>query len=53
LMHSLPKAVPQWADLVLVEDVDRLPFGPGILLRDLMRSHRAAVCKKTARRSVV
>jgi exodeoxyribonuclease V alpha subunit len=28
-------------------------LGPGLLLQNLMRSHRAAVCKKTARRSVV
>ena len=37
LMHSLLKAVPQRAGLVLVGDVDQLPsVGPGMLLQDLI-----------------
>ena len=37
LMHSVLKAVPQRASLILVGDVDQLPsVGPGTVLRDLI-----------------
>src|SRR5262249_25554280 len=39
LMHSLLKAIPQRAGLVLVGDVDQLPsVGPGMFLQDLIDS---------------
>jgi len=41
LMHSLLRAVPAGARLVLVGDADQLPsVGPGNVLRDILRSHR-------------
>ncbi|MBW2261474.1 MAG: ATP-dependent RecD-like DNA helicase [Deltaproteobacteria bacterium] len=41
LMHSLLRAVPPGARLVLVGDADQLPsVGPGNVLRDILRSHR-------------
>ena len=48
LMHSLLKAVPQRAGLVLVGDVDQLPsVGPGMLLQDLIDSGRMPVVRLT------
>src|SRR5437879_9615104 len=39
LMHSLVRAVPNSAGLIMVGDVDQLPsVGPGTLLRDLIAS---------------
>jgi exodeoxyribonuclease V alpha subunit len=41
LMHSLLRAIPAGARLVLVGDADQLPsVGPGNVLRDILRSHR-------------
>jgi exodeoxyribonuclease V alpha subunit len=48
LMHSLLKAVPQRAGLVLVGDVDQLPsVGPGMLLQDLIDSGTVPVVRLT------
>jgi exodeoxyribonuclease V alpha subunit len=48
LMHSLLKAVPPRAGLVLVGDVDQLPsVGPGMLLRDLIDSATVPVVRLT------
>jgi exodeoxyribonuclease V alpha subunit len=48
LMHSLLKAVPQRAALVLVGDVDQLPsVGPGMLLQDLIDSNTVPVVRLT------
>jgi exodeoxyribonuclease V alpha subunit len=48
LMHSLLKAVPQRAGLVLVGDVDQLPsVGPGMLLQDLIDCGMVPVVRLT------
>jgi exodeoxyribonuclease V alpha subunit len=48
LMNQLLKAVPPWACLVLVGDVDQLPsVGPGNVLRDLIDSQAAPVARLT------
>jgi exodeoxyribonuclease V alpha subunit len=48
LMHSLLKAVPQRAGLVLVGDVDQLPsVGPGMLLQDLIDCRMVPVVRLT------
>lgn len=45
LMHSLLKAIPSHARLVLVGDIDQLPsVGPGTVLKDLIQSMRLPVC---------
>jgi exodeoxyribonuclease V alpha subunit len=48
LMHSVLKAVPQRASLILVGDVDQLPsVGPGNVLRDLIDCGRVPVVRLT------
>lgn len=48
LMHSLVRAIPDRARLVLVGDVDQLPsVGPGLVLRDLIESGAAPVARLT------
>jgi len=48
LMHSVLKAVPQRASLILVGDVDQLPsVGPGNVLRDLIDCERVRVLRLT------
>jgi exodeoxyribonuclease V alpha subunit len=48
LMNKLLRAVPPWACLVLVGDVDQLPsVGPGTVLADLIRSGAVAVARLT------
>ena len=48
LMHSLLKAVPEAAGLVLVGDVDQLPsVGPGMVLQDLIESAAVPVVRLT------
>jgi exodeoxyribonuclease V alpha subunit len=48
LMHSLLRALPAQASLVLVGDVDQLPsVGPGMVLRDLIDSGRVPVARLT------
>jgi exodeoxyribonuclease V alpha subunit len=48
MMHSLLKAVPQRAGLVLVGDVDQLPsVGPGMLLQDLIDCRMVPVVRLT------
>ena len=48
LMYSLLKAVPPWACVVLVGDVDQLPsVGPGAVLTDLINSKMIAVARLT------
>jgi exodeoxyribonuclease V alpha subunit len=48
LMHSLLRALPVQASLVLVGDVDQLPsVGPGMVLRDLIDSGRVPVARLT------
>ncbi|MGK7876407.1 MAG: ATP-dependent RecD-like DNA helicase [Xenococcaceae cyanobacterium] len=48
LAHSLLKAVPMDAQLLLVGDVDQLPsVGPGNVLKDLINSRRVPVVRLT------
>jgi len=48
LAHSLLKAIPPDAQVLLVGDVDQLPsVGPGMVLRDLIDSKQAAVVRLT------
>ena len=48
LMHSLLRAVPNSAGLILVGDVDQLPsVGPGTVLRDLIESGVVPVVRLT------
>src|SRR5262249_61130973 len=48
LMHQFLKAVPPWACMVLVGDVDQLPsVGPGTVLADLIASRTLAVVRLT------
>src|SRR5436853_5835545 len=48
LMHSLVRAVPNSAGLILVGDVDQLPsVGPGTVLRDLIASGVVPVLRLT------
>ncbi|GHO48194.1 hypothetical protein KSX_63570 [Ktedonospora formicarum] len=48
LAHSLFKAVPQRAQILLVGDIDQLPsVGPGMVLRDLIHSERIPVVRLT------
>ncbi len=48
LMHSLVRAVPNSAGLILVGDVDQLPsVGPGTVLRDLIKSGVVPVVRLT------
>lgn len=45
LMHSLLKAVPSHARLILVGDTDQLPsVGPGNVLKDLIQSEVVPIC---------
>lgn len=48
LAHSLIKAIPKEAQLLLVGDIDQLPsVGPGNVLQDLMASGRVPVVRLT------
>jgi exodeoxyribonuclease V alpha subunit len=48
LMNQLLRAVPPWACVVLVGDVDQLPsVGPGSVLKDLIDSNTVAVVRLT------
>jgi exodeoxyribonuclease V alpha subunit len=48
LMNQLVRAVPPWACLVLVGDVDQLPsVGPGSVLADIINSRTVAVVRLT------
>src|SRR5260370_4606178 len=48
LAHSLFKAIPPDAQVLLVGDVDQLPsVGPGMVLRDLIESRQVAVVRLT------
>src|SRR5437899_12520331 len=48
LMHSLVRAVPNSAGLILVGDVDQLPsVGPGTVLQDLIESGVVPVVRLT------
>ena len=48
LAHSLVKAIPPDAQVLLVGDVDQLPsVGPGMVLRDLIDSQRVPVVRLT------
>ncbi len=48
LMNQLLRAVPPWACVVLVGDVDQLPsVGPGSVLKDLIESGTVAVVRLT------
>ncbi len=48
LMNQLLRAVPPWACVVLVGDVDQLPsVGPGSVLKDLIESNTVAVVRLT------
>src|SRR5262249_58569735 len=48
LMNQLLRAVPLWACVVLVGDVDQLPsVGPGTVLGDLIASKAVAVVRLT------
>jgi exodeoxyribonuclease V alpha subunit len=48
LMHSLVRALPDRAGLILVGDVDQLPsVGPGTVLQDLIASGAVAVVRLT------
>src|SRR5438445_11539506 len=49
LMHSLLRAVPNSAGLILVGDVEQLPsVGPGTVLQDLIESGVVPVVRRTA-----
>jgi exodeoxyribonuclease V alpha subunit len=48
LMHSVLKAIPMRASLILVGDVDQLPsVGPGSVLKDLIECRRVPVVRLT------
>ena len=48
LAHSLLKAIPPEAQVLLVGDVDQLPsVGPGMMLRDLIESQQVPVVRLT------
>jgi exodeoxyribonuclease V alpha subunit len=48
LAHSLAKAIPPDAQVLLVGDVDQLPsVGPGMVLRDLIESRQVPVVRLT------
>jgi exodeoxyribonuclease V alpha subunit len=48
LAHSLLKAIPPEAQVLLVGDVDQLPsVGPGMVLRDLIKSQQVPVVRLT------
>jgi exodeoxyribonuclease V alpha subunit len=48
LAHSLLKAIPLDAQLLLVGDIDQLPsVGPGNVLRDLIASEQVPVVRLT------
>jgi exodeoxyribonuclease V alpha subunit len=48
LAHSLLKAIPPEAQVLLVGDVDQLPsVGPGMVLRDVIESHEVPVVRLT------
>ena len=48
LLQSLMKAVPRWACVVLVGDVDQLPsVGPGMVLADVINSGVVPVVRLT------
>src|SRR6266536_3164754 len=48
LSHSLFKAIPKTAQVLLVGDIDQLPsVGPGMFLRDLIESTKIPVVKLT------
>ncbi len=48
LAHSLVKAIPPDAQVLLVGDVDQLPsVGPGMVLRDLIESKQVPVVRLT------
>lgn len=48
LMNKLLQAVPPWAAVVLVGDVDQLPsVGPGSVLKDLIEARSVAVVRLT------
>src|SRR5438105_3310809 len=48
LAHSLLKAIPRDAQVLLVGDVDQLPsVGPGMVLRDLIESEQVSVVRLT------
>jgi ATP-dependent exoDNAse (exonuclease V) alpha subunit len=48
LAHSLLKAIPPEAQVLLVGDVDQLPsVGPGMVLRDVIESQRVPVVRLT------
>jgi len=48
LAHSLAKAIPPGAQVLLVGDIDQLPsVGPGMVLRDMISSERIPVVRLT------
>jgi exodeoxyribonuclease V alpha subunit len=48
LAHSLVKAIPPGAQVLLVGDIDQLPsVGPGMVLRDMIASERIPVIRLT------
>jgi exodeoxyribonuclease V alpha subunit len=48
LMYALTRAIPAWACLVVVGDIDQLPsVGPGSILADLIRSEVLPVVRLT------
>ena len=48
LAHSLVKAIPPQAQVLLVGDIDQLPsVGPGMVLRDLIASEQIPVVRLT------
>lgn len=48
LAHSLVKAIPKDAQVLLVGDIDQLPsVGPGMILRDLIASEQVGVVRLT------
>src|SRR5207248_1542903 len=48
LAHSLVKAIPRNAQVLIVGDIDQLPsVGPGMVLRDLITSEQIPVVRLT------
>jgi exodeoxyribonuclease V alpha subunit len=48
LAHSLVKAIPRHAQMLIVGDIDQLPsVGPGMVLRDLITSEQVPVVRLT------
>jgi exodeoxyribonuclease V alpha subunit len=48
LAHSLVKAIPSTAQVLLVGDIDQLPsVGPGMVLRDMINSEQISVVRLT------